>query len=97
MALDAVRTGILDLMKENLGVIACGDPVARIGKYFEELCRQFEGLAICNLLTTMQPAGFVKNLALSGYTRRYFLKRFAADGEQANEYLAISRTSSFFY
>src|SRR5690349_20596582 len=96
MSLVTAREGILDALKENLAIVASGDPVLRIGKYFEELTQLFQGLAICNLLTTMEPAGFVKNLALSGFTRRYFLRRYAADGEPENETLAISRTSSFF-
>src|SRR5687768_11414385 len=96
MAIGAAREGMLDLMKEELGIIACGSPVLRIAKSFEALAQWFEGLAICNLLMTMEPEGFVKNLALSGYTRRYFLRRFPADGEPENEMLAISRTGSFF-
>jgi hypothetical protein len=95
-SLTQTRQELIDLIKEGIGVIASMDPVATIGQYFESVCSGFQGLAICNLLLDVDPAGFAKNLVLSGYTRRYYLSRNAAEGNTDNEHAAISRTTAFF-
>jgi len=95
-SLKQTREELIDLIKEGIGVIASMDPVATIGQYFESVCSGFQGLAICNLLLNVDRDGFAKNLVLSGYTRRYYLQRNAAEGNTENLHAAISRTSGFF-
>src|SRR5215211_2344498 len=95
-SLTQTRQELIDVIKEGIDVIASMDPVATIGQYFESVSSGFQGLAICNLLLNMDTAGFAKNLVLSGYTRRYYLTRNAAEGGTENQYAAISRTTAFF-
>jgi hypothetical protein len=95
-SLAQTRQDLIDLIKEGLGVIASMDPVASVGQYFESVCAGFQGLAICNLLLNLDSAGFAKNLVLSGYTRRYYLRRSESESTGESLHDAISRTSGFF-
>ncbi len=87
---------IISRIQDDLGVVAGGYPVAEIGGIFEGLSQDFQSLAACNLLLFGAGNGFFRNLFTSGYTRRYFLRRCRAETGLQNEYMAISRSQSFF-
>jgi hypothetical protein len=94
--LTVARDNVIDFLQENLSIVAGGKPVKVLGEVFEDIASEFQALGICNLLTTAEPAGFFRNLILSGFTRRYFLRRSRTEGNVAGEHLAISRTMSVF-
>jgi hypothetical protein len=90
------RDMTLESIKEGLGVVASLDPVATIGAYFESLVQGFQARGIYDLLVDVDSEALFKNLLFSAYTRRYYLQRNAAEGDTENEFLATSRTTSFF-
>ena len=90
------RLELIDLIQANLAIVASGDPVEELGTSFETLTECFQALGICNLLLTMQPAGFHRNLFFSGCTRRYFLRRDQDEPRTMIRHRAISRTDAFF-
>ncbi|MEW5802448.1 MAG: Imm49 family immunity protein [bacterium] len=70
--------------------------MGKVGNLFEETASCFQALGICNLLLSLDLAGFSRNLIFSGYTRRYFLNQSRLEGNISDEHLAISRNESFF-
>lgn len=95
MSLAENREELIDLIQEQLAIVASGDPVDELGEAFEFLADGFQALASCNLLLTMQTEGFDRNLYFSGCTRRYFLRRCQSETANPSRYRAISRTDSF--
>lgn len=87
------RDEIIDLIKEDLAVVAGGYPLMEIGDSYESLCESFQALGICNLLMSADTEGLFRNLVLSGYTRRFFLRQA---GDAVTDFHAISRTSAIF-
>lgn len=87
------REEIIDLIKEELAVVAGGYPLSDIGGSYESLCESFQALGICNLLLTADTEGLFRNLVQSGYTRRFFLRQA---GDTMTDFHAISRTHAVF-
>jgi len=96
LSLSEIRKDIIDQIKESLSSIAGGYPVDKLGNVFEETASCFQSLGICNLLLNLDADGFFRNLILSGFTRRYYLKRSRQENNISDEHLGISRTESLF-
>lgn len=96
MDLDTVRQELVDPIKEILGQVASGHPVARLSAEFERASRLFQGLALCDLLTNLDVEGFRTNLLRSVHARVYFLRKSREQGNKADRRLALSRTEALF-
>lgn len=96
MSLQDTEEDLLDQVKEGLAVVAAGGSVREAGDVFESLAAALQARACCRLLTSMDRAGFFKNLVLSAYARRYYLRKSREQHSAESLNLAISRTESFF-
>lgn len=93
MSIAENRDEIIDLIKEDIAVVAGGYRASEIGDSFESLCDSFQALGICNLLLTAETGGLFRNLVSSGHTRRFFLRQA---GDEPTDFHAISRTQAVF-
>jgi hypothetical protein len=90
-----VRERIVKAARETMVSLATGFPVSQSGDEFEHLSVLFQGLGICDLLSTANVDGFRENLVRSGHARRSFLRRSKVEGNNDNSHLALSRTEAF--
>jgi hypothetical protein len=95
MSLAELREEVVDLLEDELSTIAGGAPVEAIGASIERTSELFEALAIADLLLFADTERYRKNLVLSGYARRYHLRRIEREGAAGSEYRAISRSPAF--
>lgn len=96
MKLRDARTEILELLKEQLSIIAGGYPAAKLGEVFEDVAKCFQAIGCANLLISADAEGFHRNLIWAGFTRRHFLNRSLAERSADDFHLARSRCESFF-
>jgi hypothetical protein len=94
MSLAELREEVIDLLEDELSTIAGGAPVVTIGGNIERSSELFEALGIADLLLYADRDRYRKNLVLSGYGRRYHLRRIRDEGANT-EYRAISRSQAF--
>ncbi len=94
MSLAELRDEVIDLIEDELSTIAGGASVVAIGGNIERSSELFEALGIADLLLYADRDRYRKNLVLSGYGRRYHLKRIRAESA-STEYEAISRSPAF--
>jgi hypothetical protein len=95
MSLAELRDEVIDLLEDELSTIAGGAPVEAIGGSIERTSELFEALGIADLLLFADTERYRKNLALSGYARRYHLRRIEREGAAGTVYRAISRSPAF--
>lgn len=96
MHLAEVREDLIDEIQEQLSVVAGSYPITEVGEAFEQISASLQALGICHLLLSMDSIGFTRNLLLSGYSRRHYLRRCQNDGISLDAHLAISRNESIF-
>lgn len=96
MDLAEARIQLVDEVKDILGLVASGHPVAQLSAEFELASRLFQGIAICDLLTGLEPQGFRTNLLRSVHARIHFLRKSRQQGNLADRRLALSRTEALF-
>ena len=96
MQLNELAALNLDVIQDELCVVAAGHPMAQLGDDLQTLCLAFEARGTFHLLETADLAAFSMNLRRSGQARRYFLRK---SGEQRSTdvlYTALSRTGAVF-
>jgi hypothetical protein len=96
MSIQETREELIDEIQENISILAGGYPIKELGETYENLCFQFQGLGICNLLTSLEFEDYCRNLLISAYCRRFYLRKSQEKGNGDDLYLAISRTEAFF-
>ncbi len=95
MSLSETKEEIVELVEENLEVIATGYPMAEVGDTFEDVAKNLEALGCCKLLLELDVDRFHRDLVWAGYARRYFLKRSQVE-QHVDFHHARSRCNSFF-
>jgi hypothetical protein len=95
MSLAELRDEVVDLLEDELTVVAGGASVVELGGVLERISVLFQALGVADLLLFADRDRYRKNLVLSGYARRYHLRR-SRDESATSEYRAISRSPAFF-
>lgn len=95
MSPEQIHETLLPEVRELVGILASGYPIAELGGELENFSNYFQGLAITHLLTDADLEQFKLYLTRSGYARRYFLSRSARDGNSGDPRLALGRTEAF--
>ncbi len=95
MDLSEVHTELVHAIRDGMSYVAPPLHIAEMGGIFDELALQLEGLALCHLLENADQAAFAENMARSGHSRRFFLRRSRLEKNQDDRHLALSGTRCF--
>ncbi len=94
MDLADVHAELVAEIRDGMSYLASPLNIAETGNIFDALALQLEGLALCHLLENADQAAFAENMARSGQSRRFFLRRSRVEQNKADRHLALSRTRS---
>jgi hypothetical protein len=95
MDLAEVHIELVHAIRGGMSYVAPPLHIAEMGTIFDELALQLEGLALCHLLDKADQAAFAENLARSGHSRRFFLRRSHLEKNKDDRHLALSGTRCF--
>lgn len=95
MDLAEVQVELVHALADGMSYLAPPLKIAELGGTFDDLARQFEGLALCRLFETADQAAFAESMARSGQSRRFFLRRSRQENNLDDRHLALSRTRCF--
>jgi hypothetical protein len=95
MDLAQVHVELVHAIRDGMSYVAPPLHIAEMGGIFDELALQLEGLALCHLFENADQAAFAENLARSGHSRRFFLRRSRIEKNQDDRHLALSGTRCF--
>jgi hypothetical protein len=95
MDLAQIHVELVHAIRDGMSYVAPPLRIAEMGRIFDELALQLEGLALCHLLENADQAAFAENLARSGHARRFFLRRSRLEKNQDDRHLALSGTRCF--
>lgn len=85
---------IVELVQEELLMVAAGYPIEKLGGVLNNLTSYFQALSICHLLESTDTNQFRENLTRSGYARRYFLRKSFEENNYKDRHLALSSNES---
>jgi len=90
-----VHVELVHALRDGMSYLAPPLRIAEMGGIFDQLALQFEGLALCHLFENADQAAFAENMARSGQSRRFFLRRSQQEGNTDDRHLALSGTRCF--
>lgn len=90
-----VRLELVYAIEDEMLYIASDYPIGEIGDVYKRLSEYFQALGICYILEFANVDKFQENLVLSGYARRFYLKKSYDYSNTTDRYLAISRSEAF--
>ena len=94
MDLADVHAELVAEIRDGMSYLASPLNIAETGNIFDALALQLEGLALCHLFENADQAAFAENMARSGQSRRFFLRRSRVEQNKVDRHLAMSRTRS---
>lgn len=95
MNLSIVHEELVQELREGMNTIAHGDPAVELADVCETLSIQFEALGVCHLFEFADTVELRNNLVRSAHSRRCFLQRSKAEGNDRDRHLALGRSRAF--
>jgi hypothetical protein len=83
-------------IQESMAILLQGKAMSGKGRLINTLSLNFQGLAICYLLTDSNSEKFQENLIRSGQGRIYYLEKSQQESNTDDRWLSISRSESLF-
>jgi hypothetical protein len=95
MDLSEIHGELVHEIRNDMGYLVGPARMSELGDIFDGLALKFEGLALCHLFELADETAFRENMARSGQSRRFFLRRSSMEKNDDDRHLALSRNRAF--
>ena len=96
MDIDTVTTLVVEESRTRMAQLIAPVPIRDKADNLRRLCRLFQALGICKLISTVDINGFRTNLIRSAQARKYHLRKSREENNVDDRFLGISRVQSIF-
>ena len=94
MDISQAQTLIVDETRTKMARLLASVPIQNKAENLRDLCRLFQALAICKLITEADVTQFREQLVRSAQARRYYLRKSHEEGNADDRFLGLSRVES---
>jgi hypothetical protein len=96
MDMQQAQALIVDETRTRMAYLITPVPIQNKAENLRDLCRLFQALGICKLITEADVTLFREHLVRSAHARRYYLRKSHEEHNREDRFLGLSRVSSMF-